>query len=173
MTLARPLLETSFNKRTAIELARRLGADEELFWGGAIVFDEDLSAEFSRELSRRVDGLSSYQAVAKHLEHVAAARPDADFATRMSYLELKLRLPELLLMRVDKMTMATSVEARVPFLDHHLVEYAMSLPVDLKNQRRKWEVHFEACVGKSFAGGFVVPAEAWLWRADTRMVSRR
>ena len=35
-------------------------------------------------------------------------------------------------MRVDKMTMATSVEARVPFLDHHLVEYAMSLPVDLK-----------------------------------------
>jgi asparagine synthase (glutamine-hydrolysing) len=50
----------------------------------------------------------------------------------MTYLELKLRLPELLLMRVDKMTMATSVEARVPFLDHHLVEYAMSLPVDLK-----------------------------------------
>jgi asparagine synthase (glutamine-hydrolysing) len=38
----------------------------------------------------------------------------------------------LLLMRVDKMTMATSVEARVPFLDHHLVEYAMRLPVDLK-----------------------------------------
>jgi asparagine synthase (glutamine-hydrolysing) len=38
----------------------------------------------------------------------------------------------LLLMRVDKMTMATSVEARVPFLDHHLVEYAMGLPVDLK-----------------------------------------
>lgn len=35
-------------------------------------------------------------------------------------------------MRVDKMTMATSVEARVPFLDHKLVEYAMSLPVDLK-----------------------------------------
>src|SRR3979490_1321413 len=46
----------------------------------------------------------------------------------MSYLELKLRLPELLLMRVDKITMATSVEARVPFLDHHLIEYAMALP---------------------------------------------
>jgi asparagine synthase (glutamine-hydrolysing) len=50
----------------------------------------------------------------------------------MSYLELKLRLPELLLMRVDKITMANSVEARVPFLDHELVEYAMSLPVNLK-----------------------------------------
>ena len=31
-------------------------------------------------------------------------------------------------MRVDKMTMATSVEARVPFLDHELVEFAMALP---------------------------------------------
>ena len=35
-------------------------------------------------------------------------------------------------MRVDKITMATSVEARVPFLDHHLVEYAMGLPRALK-----------------------------------------
>jgi asparagine synthase (glutamine-hydrolysing) len=50
----------------------------------------------------------------------------------MTYLELKLRLPELLLMRVDKITMATSVEARVPFLDHHLVEYALALPRSLK-----------------------------------------
>jgi asparagine synthase (glutamine-hydrolysing) len=50
----------------------------------------------------------------------------------MTYLELKLRLPELLLMRVDKITMATSVEARVPFLDHHLIEYAMGLPREAK-----------------------------------------
>src|SRR6185436_8281121 len=132
-TLAKPLLEAAFNKRTAIELARRLGANQALFWGGAIVFDEDFKRRvLSNELSQRVAGLSSYQAVEKHLEHIGEARPAADFAARMSYLELKLRLPELLLMRVDKMTMATSVEARVPFLDHHLVEYAMSLPVHLK-----------------------------------------
>src|ERR1044072_2003919 len=35
-------------------------------------------------------------------------------------------------MRVDKIRMATSVEARVPFLDHHLVEYALGLPRSLK-----------------------------------------
>lgn len=131
--LARPLMEASFNKRTAIELNRRMGAGEPLFWGGAIVFDEDFKHRLmSSEMSAEVDGLSSYVAVKDHLDHVARLRPDSDFAARMSYLELKLRLPELLLMRVDKMTMATSVEARVPFLDHHLVEYAMSLPVDLK-----------------------------------------
>jgi asparagine synthase (glutamine-hydrolysing) len=59
-------------------------------------------------------------------------RPQSDFLARMIYLELKLRLPELLLMRVDKITMATSVEARVPFLDQHLVEYAMGVPRSLK-----------------------------------------
>ena len=46
----------------------------------------------------------------------------------MSYLDLNLRLPELLLMRVDKMSMAVSLEARVPFLDHKFVELAMSIP---------------------------------------------
>src|SRR6266849_3966287 len=132
-SLARPLLEGSLNKRTAIELMRRLGAGESLFWGGAIVFDEDFKRRvLSSEMNTRVDGLSSYEAVSKHLEHIAQLRPDSDFAARMTYLELKLRLPELLLMRVDKMTMATSVEARVPFLDHHLIEYAMGLPRSLK-----------------------------------------
>ncbi|HEV7475109.1 MAG TPA: asparagine synthase (glutamine-hydrolyzing) [Pyrinomonadaceae bacterium] len=127
-TLAKPLMEAAFNKRTAIELVRRLGAGEPLFWGGAIVFDE----EFKRRLLSREKSVSSYDAVREHLEHIARVRPNSDFATRMSYLELKLRLPELLLMRVDKMTMATSVEARVPFLDHKLVEYAMGVPTDLK-----------------------------------------
>ena len=50
----------------------------------------------------------------------------------MIYLEFKLRLPELLLMRVDKMTMSTSVEARVPFLDRALVEFAMGIPMSVK-----------------------------------------
>jgi asparagine synthase (glutamine-hydrolysing) len=131
--MAKPLMEASFNKRTAIELARRLGAGEPLFWGGAIVFDEEFKRQvLSSDALVRLGGLSSYAAVRPHLEHIAQVRPDSDFAARMSYLELKLRLPELLLMRVDKMTMATSVEARVPFLDHHLVEYAMGIPVELK-----------------------------------------
>lgn len=45
--------------------------------------------------------------------------------------ELRLRLAELLLMRVDKMTMAASVEGRAPFLDRELVEFAVQLPTRL------------------------------------------
>lgn len=46
----------------------------------------------------------------------------------MTYLDLNLRLPELLLMRLDKMGMGASLETRVPFLDHKFVELAMSIP---------------------------------------------
>jgi len=46
--------------------------------------------------------------------------------------EFGLRLPELLLMRIDRFSMANSVEARVPFLDPSLVEYAYRIPLDQK-----------------------------------------
>jgi len=55
-------------------------------------------------------------------------------------MDLNLRLPELLLMRVDKMSMGVSLEARVPFLDHKVIELAMSIPGKLKrkNNALKW-----------------------------------
>jgi asparagine synthase (glutamine-hydrolysing) len=128
-----PVMEKAFRNRRAIELARRFGAGEALFWGGAIVYDEAFKQRlFSAEMRRQYNGFSSYNVVRDYLDRVDRAWPNADFAGRMTYLELKLRLPELLLMRVDKITMATSVEARVPFLDHHLVEFALSLDQDRK-----------------------------------------
>jgi asparagine synthase (glutamine-hydrolysing) len=131
--MAKPLVRKFLKKRMAGELVRRLGANESLFWGGAVVFDETMKPSvLSPEMRARYNGLSTYDVVREYQETIAAARPDSDFAARMTYLELKLRLPELLLMRVDKITMATSVEARVPFLDHHLIEYAMGLPRNLK-----------------------------------------
>ena len=131
--IARPALEATGRKRVEIELLRRLGANEPLFWGATIVYDEAFKPRvLSRLMRQRFHRRSSYEVVSQYLDHIEAQRPQSDFLSRMTYLELKLRLPELLLMRVDKITMATSVEARVPFLDHHLVEYAMRLPRALK-----------------------------------------
>ena len=62
----------------------------------------------------------------------ATAGGARDELDRLIYQDLRLRLPELLLMRVDKLTMAHSVEARVPFLDHELVELAMAVPREEK-----------------------------------------
>ena len=49
-------------------------------------------------------------------------------------MDLNLRLPELLLMRVDKMSMGVSLEGRVPFLDHKFVELILSIPEDIKTK---------------------------------------
>jgi asparagine synthase (glutamine-hydrolysing) len=135
--VSRPVLEATGRKRAAIELIRRLGAGEPLFWGGAVVYDESLKPRvLSQQMRERMNGVSSLQIVEQYMEDLDFSRTyqPSDFLTQMTYLELKLRLPELLLMRVDKITMATSVEARVPFLDHHLVKYALGLPRSLKVQ---------------------------------------
>jgi asparagine synthase (glutamine-hydrolysing) len=131
--VAQPIVDRTFKKRMSSELLRRLGANESLFWGGVAVFGETMKTDLlSPQMRARSNGVDTHEIVKQYLDTIATARPDSDYAARMTYLELKLRLPELLLMRVDKLTMATSVEARVPFLDHHLIEYAMGLPRELK-----------------------------------------
>ena len=47
---------------------------------------------------------------------------------RMTYVDLKTWLPDDLLLKADKMTMACSLELRVPMLDHHLLEFSTALP---------------------------------------------
>ena len=125
------------------DLLRRLSSGEELFWSGALVFDEVhkrrlLTRQTLARLDSRAVGsdghLSSYSVIRADLDRLSEMKPDADQMEKMIYQELKLRLPELLLMRVDKLTMATSVEVRVPFLDHQLVEFAMTIPSRMKYQ---------------------------------------
>jgi asparagine synthase (glutamine-hydrolysing) len=59
------------------------------------------------------------------------ARPEATPLARMLYADQKTYLVELL-MKQDQMSMATSIESRVPFLDHTFVEFAMHIPDRLK-----------------------------------------
>jgi asparagine synthase (glutamine-hydrolysing) len=83
-------------------------------------------------MSSVVNGLSSYDVIRPFRKKFEERSPHLDYLSWMSYLDLRLRLPELLLMRVDKMTMATAVEARVPYLDHEFVGLAMSIPQRIK-----------------------------------------
>jgi asparagine synthase (glutamine-hydrolysing) len=130
---AQKLITATGRKKIFTELARRLETGDPMFWGGAVVYDESIKPKLlSQRMRAGLNGNGSLATITRYLEHIANERPGSDFLSRMTYLELKLRLPELLLMRVDKITMATSVEARVPFLDHHLVEYALGIPRDLK-----------------------------------------
>ncbi|HEV8191489.1 MAG TPA: asparagine synthase (glutamine-hydrolyzing) [Ktedonobacterales bacterium] len=58
--------------------------------------------------------------------------PQRDDLSSMLYLDTKIWLPDNLLMKADKMTMAASLEARIPLLDYQLIEYAASIPSNVK-----------------------------------------
>lgn len=137
-------------KRAGLGALRGLGRDQGLpyewlrrdvsgrpvFWGGAEAFTErQKRALLSPELVRDAGVASSWDALRPIRERFleGAPRPDNPLDW-MSYLDLNLRLPELLLMRVDKMSMAVSLEARVPFLDHRFVELAMAIPQAVKTR---------------------------------------
>jgi asparagine synthase (glutamine-hydrolysing) len=99
----------------------------ELFWGGAIPFYDS----HKRLLTGTDDGRGP-QAVRALYADVDEHVPGASQLDRMIGIELRQRLPELLLMRVDKVTMGSALEARVPYLDHKLVEYALAIPAEVK-----------------------------------------
>jgi asparagine synthase (glutamine-hydrolysing) len=104
-----------------------------IFWGGAEAFNDATKVRvLSPRLKMRFRDRSSWDAVAPIHKRYLAGVERASPLGWMSYLDLNLRLPELLLMRVDKMTMASSLEARVPFLDHELVSFALGIPDEVK-----------------------------------------
>jgi asparagine synthase (glutamine-hydrolysing) len=78
----------------------------------------------------------------------------------MSFLDLNLRLPKLLLMRVDKMSMATSVEARVPFLDHHFIRHSLGIAPSLKT--KGGACPYPRSNYRAKKKGFSVPIDDWV-----------
>lgn len=154
----------------AYELLRRATHGEVIFWGGAEAYGERLKSELlSADFRRRHRNLSSYQVIEPFYRRFLERSPHRDFFNFMTYLDLHLRLPELLLMRVDKMTMACSVEGRVPFLDHRLVEYVLSLPQNVKIGNGTAKYILKKAVRRILPEdivsrpkqGFAVPLAAW------------
>jgi asparagine synthase (glutamine-hydrolysing) len=129
------LAALGYERTVHLEWLRRGARGEPLFWSGAEAFTH---AEKRRLLSPRVrralGGLTSWEAVRPIRERFDARAPEKTHLNWMSYVDLNLRLPELLLMRVDKMTMGVSLEGRVPFLDHRLVALAFGIPSALKTR---------------------------------------
>ncbi len=115
------------------EYARRLASGLPVFWGGAEGFGERQKQDLlGPELRRRFQGSSSWEVLSPLRRDFCDKSWDRSDLSWMTYLDLRLRLPELLLMRVDKMTMASGVEARVPFLDPRLVSTVLGLPAPVR-----------------------------------------
>ncbi len=130
-------LEISGRKNSLYyELLRRGVEGVPVFWGGAEAFSEsEKQSLISKKLKKELGHYSSWEALKPIHEKFISSCKRPTTLNWMSYLDLKMRLPELLLMRVDKMSMGVSLEARVPFLDHHFVEMAMGIPTPIKTKK--------------------------------------
>jgi asparagine synthase (glutamine-hydrolysing) len=153
------------------EKLRRAAAGQPIFWGGAEAFPElEKRALLSPRLRSRFESVSSWDVLAPIYRNFREKAWDTSPMNWMSDLDLNLRLPELLLMRVDKMSMGVSLEARVPFLDHEFIALAMSVPHRLKTAGGS----LKHILKKSVRGiipdeiidrkkqGFGVPVHEWL-----------
>jgi len=117
------------------EMLRRGVEGNPVFWGGAEAFTEMAKKRIiSPRLRKQFSQLSSWEVLSPIYERFANNAWEKSYLNWMSYLDLNMRLPELLLMRVDKMSMGVSLEGRVPFLDHKFVELAMSIPASVKTR---------------------------------------
>jgi asparagine synthase (glutamine-hydrolysing) len=123
------------------EWLRRGIVRQPIFWGGAEAFTEAQKLRLlSPRLRKQFADLTSWEVLEPIHKRFAEKAWEKSHLNWMTYLDLNLRLPELLLMRVDKMSMGVSLEGRVPFLDHKFVEMAMSIPqsVKIKNGTLKY-----------------------------------
>ncbi|MCP4132486.1 MAG: asparagine synthase (glutamine-hydrolyzing) [bacterium] len=163
------------------EWLRRDLAGQPLFWGGAESFTETMKRQvLSQKLRTQFKEFSSWEAISgirSDFEQSSLEQSDLNW---MSYLDLRFRLPDLLLMRIDKMTMAAGLEARVPFLDYRLVELALRIPADfkLRNGELKYILkqtargHVPENIRKRKKQGFSVPMKDWLFNDIREYVSK-
>lgn len=112
--------------------------------------------------------LGDHQAEARYARAYADA-PAADALSRAQYADLKIWLPGDILNKVDRTSMAVSLEAREPLLDHRLVEFAARLPAHyrLRGGSGKWlmkrvlERRLPQEILHRRKMGFVTPVSAW------------
>jgi len=121
-----------------------------------------LTAEFRRSLG----GYTPFTAFRTHFDRVR----DRDHLSRILYVDLKTYLPNDILVKMDRMAMASSLEVRSPLLDHRVIEFAAGLPSNLKYRRgvskyllkRYAERRVPPAVIHRPKMGFSIPLADWL-----------
>ncbi|HKO87446.1 MAG TPA: XrtA/PEP-CTERM system amidotransferase [Burkholderiales bacterium] len=154
----------AFRAKSTFEALAR-DSVEAYFTGVSIVRDRARRALFSNNFRSQLGG---YQALEVFRRHAARAQTD-DSLSMLQYLDLKTYLVGDINTKVDRASMAHSLEVREPLMDHHLVEWLATLPTSLKvrGQESKWllkksmEPYLPADIMYRPKMGFAVPLARW------------
>ncbi|HEX8216988.1 MAG TPA: XrtA/PEP-CTERM system amidotransferase, partial [Allosphingosinicella sp.] len=146
--------------RTTLQALGRAG--EEAYADAVTATSFPIRSSFYRLHFTRI--LNGHRAERRYVETMRAA-PAADALGRAQYADLKLWLPGDILTKVDRASMAVSLEAREPLLDHRLVEFAARLPLKLRQgkalMKKVLEPRLPAEILHRRKMGFVTPVSAW------------
>ncbi|HAM36940.1 MAG TPA: asparagine synthase (glutamine-hydrolyzing) [Elusimicrobia bacterium] len=169
--LGRPLYALTHRGHRRFDLLRRAARDLPVYWGSSIGFPatqrhqiagpalvetgRDPAGEFIAGLYRR---------------YAQAAADPSDLLNLVSFIEFYTKMGEVLLHRVDRVSMRHSLEARAPFLDHELCELAFSLPGNVKCPGRRLKGLLKEIALKRLPSevvtrpkmGFSFPFKEWL-----------
>lgn len=155
------------------ELLERATQNQQLFWGGASGFKENtkqlLLTRHYREKMRHVSSetyLTDYWSLFKSLPKNGKK---VDYVDWLCFYGLKAIVPNFYLHRADRIGMANSIELRVPFLDHNVVNAALSIKSDFKIKydepkyvlKRAFEGILDREILYRRKMGFCVPLKEW------------
>src|SRR5215469_7124029 len=120
--------------------------------------------------STEFTNLVSKEYTVEPVRRLFSAVKNQSVLNQMLYIDTKTWLPDDLLIKADKMTMANSLELRVPLLDHRLLEFAASLPTQYKLNGLTLKYIWKKALAKRVPetilkrkkAGFPVPYESWL-----------
>jgi len=150
-------------KATLLELAEN--SVDGYFRNVSMLDDETRRQLFTESFRSALQGYRARDELARHF----AAAPTADPLSRAQYVDLKTYLPGDILTKVDRASMANSLEVRAPLLDHELVEWSARLPSRLKLHRGEGKYILKRALETRLPGdilhrpkqGFAVPLAAW------------
>lgn len=120
---------------------------------------------FTKDFKQQLNGYTSFETI----EHHAKQAPTDDMLSLAQYLDFKVYLSGDILTKVDRASMAHSLEVRVPILDHKFVEWASGIPSNLKRQGKNGKYIFKKSLEALLPNdtlyrkkmGFSVPLNAW------------
>jgi len=134
------------------------------FHSVSVLYDSIRLPLYSKAFQREIEGYHAVEVLKSHL----AGAPD-DPVSRVQYLDIKTYLPGDILTKVDRASMAHSLEVRVPILDHPFVEWTASLPSSLKLHdgdgkyifKKALQPYLDRDILYREKQGFAVPLAAW------------